>query len=323
MIGIDWGTTSLRAYLLAPDGRVLDRRESADGILAAAGRFADVLAEILASWPDGAASPVLMSGMIGSRQGWVEAPYVGCPADAGAVAAALYRIDAGGRREVHIVPGLSTFDGDGIPDVIRGEETQVLGALTMLGRRSGQIVLPGTHSKWVRVEDGCITGFSTYMTGEVFAALKGHTILGRTMEGDAIDPAGFARGVELAREDAGPPGRLLHRIFSARTLGLFDRLDPRETAGYLSGLLVGAEIVAASQSVAARGAMRGGSAGIVIVASPALAAVYADAARRLGYEVEIAPADCVTAGHLAIARAASLVQANEAGLRICGSSEEV
>lgn len=301
MIGIDWGTSSFRAYLLAPDGRVLDRKETDDGILAATGRFKDVLEAMISTWSPATHAPVVMSGMIGSRQGWIEAPYIACPADTVALASGLCRLGVGDPRAVWIVPGLSTLDGDGIPDVMRGEETQVIEALAALGLSTARIVLPGTHSKWVTVNDGSITGFATYMTGEVFAALKGHTILGRTMDGDAIDPAGFARGVEAARGDGGPPGRLLHKIFSTRSLGLFDRLEPREAGGYLSGLLVGAEIVAASSQP-----MPSSKLNLVIVASPSLSALYRDAGRQLGHSVSIAPADCVTAGHLAIARAARL-----------------
>lgn len=296
LIGVDWGTTSLRAYLLSCEGGILARAESPAGILAAAGQFPEALEAVIAPWA-AAGLPVLMSGMIGSRQGWVEAPYLACPAGAGAIAGGLCRVE-GASRNIQIVPGLTVSDADGIPDVIRGEETQVLGALAALGRSSARLVLPGTHSKWVSAEAGRLTAFATYMTGEVFAALKGHTILGRLMAGDAIDPAGFRRGVEAARDDRGPPGRLLHRIFSARTLGLFDRLAPDEIAGYLSGLLVGAEIAAAAPGDEGR---------IVIVANPALAALYADAARHLGLEAEIAPPDCVTAGHMLIARAAHLV----------------
>ena len=305
MIGIDWGTSSFRAYLLAPDGSVLDSKETDDGILAATGRFNDVLEAMISTWSPAAQSPVVMSGMIGSRQGWIEAPYIACPADTLAIASGLCRVEASSARAVWIVPGLSTLDGDGIPDVMRGEETQILGALTALGLSSARIVLPGTHSKWVTVEDGCITGFATYMTGEVFAALKGHTILGRTMDGDVIDPVGFARGVEAARGDGGPPGRLMHKIFSTRTLGLFDRLQPREAGGYLSGLLVGSEIVAASSQLLSI-SRTAPKLSLVIVASPALSALYRDAARQLGHSVHIAPTDCVTAGHLAIARAAGL-----------------
>jgi 2-dehydro-3-deoxygalactonokinase len=303
LIAVDWGTTALRAYLLDAGGGVLARKETAEGILAAAGRFSEVLAAAVSHWlaPD---RPILMSGMIGSRQGWIEAPYLTCPVDVRAIAERLVPLDAGVASRAWILPGLVTRDAEGIPDVMRGEETQVLGALETLRRRSGRFVLPGTHSKWVAVSEGRIEGFATYMTGEVFAALKEHTILGRLMVGDSIAPSGFARGLDAVKTDQGPPGRLLHRIFSARTLGLVDGLVPDEIAGYLSGLLIGSEIVAA---VSGRGISETGAGSVVIVGNSGLAALYAGAVRRLGLSAEVAPPDCVTAGHIAVARAAHLV----------------
>ena len=300
LIAVDWGTSTFRAYLVAADGTIIDRRETGEGILAAAGRgFARALAEAVAPWRAAHGGlPILMSGMIGSRQGWTEAPYVDCPAGSAALADRLCPVEARGLSPVLIVPGLVTRDADGVPDVMRGEETQILGAMAASGLASDCLVLPGTHSKWATVEAGRIVGFATYMTGEVYATLKAHSILGRMMTGDAADPAGFAQGVAAARDDAGPPGRLLHRIFSARTLALLDRLAPHQTAGYLSGLLIGAEIVAAAPPAGE----------VTIVANAGLAALYADAAAQLGIHVRLAPADCVAVGLLTLARAARLLE---------------
>jgi len=196
------------------------------------------------------------------------------------------------------VPGVSFRHEDGHPDVMRGEETQIAGALAAMGLSDGLFVLGGTHSKWVRVEAGAITAFSTYMTGEVFAALRGHTILGRLMpEGERGDGAGLRRGV---LEGAALPsaGSLLARLFSVRTLGLFDELPGRELSDYLSGLLIGAELAEATRHGAGR---------FIAVKSQGLERQYDAAADILGLDCVPAPADCVVLGHLAIARAAGLV----------------
>ena len=298
LISVDWGTTSFRAYLVATNGAVLDRRESGAGILAVKdGDFAGTLRAAVADWL--AAAPglaIVMSGMIGSRQGWVEAPYVATPADAAAVGVASVWVEAASLPPIRLVPGLVTRAADGRPDVIRGEETQVIGAMHRLRVRDGVFVLPGTHAKWLTVAGGALTGFETYMTGEVFAALKDHTILGRTMApspaaaiGDGSG-AGFARGVMLGA-GSGHPGHLLNRIFSARTLGLMSELADNEAADYLSGLLIGAELAAATS---------GGTRRFTIIASQALAARYQMAASLLGLACDVAPADCVVAGHFAL-----------------------
>ena len=199
-ICVDWGTTSFRAYLANTDGTIADRVESGPGILAIAeGGHEAALAAAVGGWRDRAGSiPILMSGMIGSRQGWIEAPYARCPAGIAEIAAAMVTVETARLGPVGLVPGVCGFAADGAPDVMRGEETQILGALAGLGRAEASFVLPGTHSKWARVEAGRIVGFATYMTGEAFAALKGHTILGRLMEGAEPDAAGFADGVRAA-----------------------------------------------------------------------------------------------------------------------------
>ena len=180
MIGVDWGTTSFRAFRIARDGTIRDRRTALRGILNVPdSRFADTLRDEIGPWLAAGEDHVLLSGMIGSRQGWKEAPYLPCPAGAPEIAAALVEIEFDW-GQVKLVPGLSATDEAGVAEVMRGEETQVLGVLGAMGG-SGLACLPGTHSKWVRVEDGRIVGFTTHMTGEAFGALRGHTILGRMM----------------------------------------------------------------------------------------------------------------------------------------------
>jgi 2-dehydro-3-deoxygalactonokinase len=298
LIGIDWGTSSFRAFRIDSAGAILDRRGGAHGILSVSdGDFAGVLERQIGDWLDGARTPVVMSGMIGSRQGWLETPYVTCPAGLGDLAAGLVPV-AFERGEVRIVPGVETATAS-MRDVMRGEEAQVFGALAALGADSGRFLLPGTHSKWVRVEAGPIVGFSTYMTGEIYAALRNHTILGRLMEEGGDNPAIFVRGVRDGASTGGP-GALLHRLFGVRTAGLFGEIPGAELPDYLSGLLIGAEIADAEQQ---------DSRPVRIIASEALTRRYGAAAAELGLGAETVDPDCVAAGHLAIARAAGLVTA--------------
>lgn len=297
LITCDWGTSSLRAYLMAADGGVIASRASGQGIMALGGlSFPDVLTAIAGEWVrDHGPLPVLLSGMVGSRQGWVEAPYARCPAGLPDLAAALAAVPAQpGFGRIAIVPGVLK-DDETTPDVIRGEEVEVLGALARLGVADGLFVLPGTHSKWVRVDGGRITTFATYMTGEVFAALKGHTILGRMMGEGAFSAEGFRRGVEAAAGLEGP-GALLGRLFSLRALGLTGRLAGADSADMLSGLLIGAEL-------------RDASAGepFTLVANPALSARYAEAATLLGLSHACAPEGCGPAGQHAVAKAAGFI----------------
>lgn len=302
LIALDWGTTSLRAWLVAADGTVIDRVAAALGILNVPdGDFAAAFAATVGSWRAASPNlPAVASGMIGSRQGWREAPYVACPASPAAIAGGLTQVETGDGGSMAIVPGL-TCVSDGVPDVMRGEETQIAGALVS-APGSRVVVLPGTHSKWAAVaDDGQVTTFTSFMTGEVFAVLCRHSILGRLMVGDATDPDAFDRGV-AASAGAGTPGALLHRVFAARTLGLFERERPEALRGYLSGLLIGAEVVEglAWRQAVARDATP------LIVGDRSLAALYERALRQLGAGGQIGPADAALEGLRRIARAAGL-----------------
>jgi 2-dehydro-3-deoxygalactonokinase len=237
LLAVDWGTSSLRGALLDSHGRVLKERTFPRGILTVApGDFAAVFEACFANWMGAAGTFCLISGMAGSKQGWLEAPYCACPAGFDEVASQLAWIKAG---RIAIVPGLSC-EHEGIPDVMRGEETQVFGALQLLGLQDGLLVLPGTHSKWVSVRSGRIEKFSTSMTGEFYALLRQHSLLARSLpETDGeVDWAAFDEGVALALRGAG----LLQTAFSVRTLSLFGRMAAARLPSYLSGLVIGEEI---------------------------------------------------------------------------------
>jgi 2-dehydro-3-deoxygalactonokinase len=296
LIGLDWGTTSCRAYLIGADGAVLERQTDGPGILKVEqGHFGPWLGSMIGGWiATHGVAPIILSGMIGSRQGWKEAPYAKCPAGAGDIVKALARIEWG-ELAIALVPGLST-ENDSMPDVMRGEETQIFGALALSGQSDSLFLLPGTHSKWATVRNGRIESFRTFMTGEVFGALKDHTILGRLMRESAHDAEAFARGVrEGAALDSA--GALLNRVFATRTYGLMDKLADTALGDYLSGLLIGAEVAEATRQI---------KSAVAVIASPALAQRYTDALRLLGHDSALAPADCVAAGHWRIARGAGL-----------------
>ncbi len=245
LLALDWGTSSLRAYLLGGGGIVVEERRKPWGLLhLPEGGFAAALRGAAGDWLDAMpALPLIASGMVGSAQGWREAPYASCPADAAALATQLLRFEALPGVMLHIVPGVRLAGNR--PDVMRGEETQVVGLLALqpaLAERA-TLVMPGTHSKWVHVAAARIVEFHTYMTGELFALLREHSILGRPAReaggGQACDDA-FDRGVAAVRV-AGPAGATA-LLFSARALVLGGQLQARDSLDYLSGLLVGEEL---------------------------------------------------------------------------------
>lgn len=282
IVAVDWGTSSLRGALLSAQGKVLDERAFARGILSVApNEFPAVFDNCFGDWMQTPGLLCLISGMAGSRQGWLETPYCPCPADFAAVARHVAWIVPG---RIAIVPGLS-IEKAGIPDVMRGEETQVFGALQTLGLRNAQLVLPGTHSKWVQVESGCITGFTTFMTGEVFALLRQHSILAKSLAASdaTFNSTAFVQGLAYARKGKG----LLQTAFSVRTLSLFDRLGANALTSYLSGLLIGEEIH--SQSL-----LPGET--LLVLGADALSARYAQALEFAGAKVQIVPASVTWTG---------------------------
>jgi 2-dehydro-3-deoxygalactonokinase len=301
LIGLDWGTSACRAYLVRRDGTVLETRAGDEGILAVpAGGFDAVLAGKIAGWRAAHGDlPMIASGMIGSRQGWREAPYVECPAGLAELAAGLLPIDSGSGR-LWLVPGVTCRSADGTPDVVRGEETQILGCGGADAAAPLFYVLPGTHSKWMLVEGGRIRRFLTFMTGELFAVLTQHSILGRLMAGEAPDPAAFEAGLARARRG----GPLLHDLFSVRTLGLFDLLPKAGLHSYLSGLLIGSEL--AGLAGLAAGELERPVTRATIIAGAALAERYAAALAFCGIAADRAPDDVAARGLARIAAAAGI-----------------
>jgi len=256
LIALDWGTSSLRAFKLGPAGVVLERRSLASGIMHLPTEPRDIAGvrctngfelafdAACGDWLDAQPGlPVIACGMVGSAQGWSEAAYRDTPADVATLGQALHTLRSLRGVDVHIVPGV--IQRCGLPNVMRGEETQVLGVLQSLAASTGREVLiglPGSHSKWVEVVEGCITHFDTFMTGELFAVLREHSILGRTQQpSEHFQSAAFDRGVQVALSADGQMG-LLSTLFSARTLGLTGVLAPQEQPDYLSGLLIGHEL---------------------------------------------------------------------------------
>ena len=286
-VGVDWGTSSLRAARLDAGGEVLEARSLARGILTVpAGGFPAVFEAACGDWMREPGALALICGMAGSRQGWVEAPYAACPAGFAEVAAQLAWIEPG---RIALVPGLACEE-HGVPDVMRGEETQVLGALDLLGLRSALLVLPGTHSKWVRAIDGNIDRFATFMTGECYALLRQHSILARMLpaEDGELDAGAFVQGVQHARRS----GTLLHAAFSARTLALFDRLAPAALPSYLSGLVIGEELRAQDLR---------GTLSVVVIGAQALTRRYELALATLGVTVTRVASEATWRGLHAIA----------------------
>jgi 2-dehydro-3-deoxygalactonokinase len=287
LVAVDWGTSSLRVARIAEDGRVLQERSGTSGILTVpAGGFPDALRSACGDWlrqtPD---MLCLVSGMAGSRQGWVEAPYCECPAGFDEIAARLQWINP----RTAIVPGLSCWQ-DGVPDVLRGEEVQVFGAMSLLDVSDGLFVLPGTHSKWVRVAQGRVQSFTTWMSGEFYALLRQHSILARTLppEDGTLAPETFRQGLAHAAST----GSLLRSAFSARTLALFDRLPSGLMPSYLSGLVIGEELRARPPEAGT----------ITLIGSAALVERYALALAWQGAEVRSLGAEATWRGLWRIAQ---------------------
>lgn len=273
LIGLDWGTSNLRILRIAPGGAVLAARSDprgAGGLSPDA--FPGVLAEVARDWLDDGL-PIVACGMAGGRGKWREMPYLPAPA-------ALQDFAAGlacppDHPRVRIVPGLKAMTDGQMTDVMRGEETQVMGLDLEPGHH--RIVAPGTHSKWIEAEPGRIVGHRTFMTGELFSAIRRGTIMGAGMGEPGVDATAFAAGVDRALKDSA----LTAALFSVRVESLADRLTAEAAADYLSGLLIGAEIAAQDDNR---------NSPVTLVGTEALNIRYAAALTQAGFS-DVRPAD--------------------------------
>ena len=266
-IAVDWGTTNRRAYLVGEDRRGDREFEDKRGILSVGrGEFEDAVREIRERLGD---RPMLLAGMIGSNRGWIEAPYVACPAGIDELAAGLVRVG----DDIAIVPGVSLSDGRF--DVMRGEEVQLLGAVA-----SGAIPAdclachPGTHNKWVRVEASRIGTFRTVMTGELFNLLREQSILSELLSGEAVAGEAFCEGVERGLSGAG----LTAELFEARARFLLGDLDEDDGASFVSGLLIGADV--------RTGLKDGADSRAIAMGRPELTGLYSAALAECGVATE-------------------------------------
>ncbi|MET0265356.1 MAG: 2-dehydro-3-deoxygalactonokinase [Duganella sp.] len=277
ILGVDWGTSNRRAYLIDQHGHCLAEYDDDQGMLAVGGseRFGASLDVLRSAMQVDASVPVIMSGMVGSASGWQEVAYLDASVPLTELPQHLAPVQqAPWSANSHIVPGYVYRNGGSV-DVMRGEETQLLGAVA-LGQRDGWLVLPGTHSKWVLLDNGVIGSMATYMTGELFAMLSKGGTLSSMMGGDTSDSAGFAAGLTQAQQ--GVP--LSNTLFRVRA-GVVSRNAPLEqAAAFVSGLLIGAEFAAAARSLPAGGT-------ITVIGSPALAQRYAVAAQHFGLQCQV------------------------------------
>lgn len=320
VVALDWGTTRCRAYLLGDGGTVLSERQSPAGIMTVSARavaagtpapevFEQVFDELCGGWLAAAPGmPVIACGMVGSNRGWAEAAYREVPADLSSPGPALTQVRTSAGVVVHIIPGL--ISSAALPDVMRGEESQILGALagpdgvvTSDGTLERIVILPGTHSKWVRVVGTTVTAFTTCMTGELYGLLMNDSTLGLLAErSDLPDWVAFDRGVEVATSSTGDGG-ILNTAFSARTMVLTGALAPRQVGDYVSGLLIGHELAGVGATW-----LEGWTSDVLLCGNAQLNERYRRALARRGIPVELAVPRAAAAGMWHVAVTAGLVQ---------------
>lgn len=278
-VAVDWGTTSFRAALIAPDGEILDELAEPRGILSfKQGEFAPYLIATCARMTKEGGQSFVLSGMIGSKDGMAEVPYCACPATVTDIARG---VKWAVKDRVAIAPGVR-FEND---DVMRGEETQIFGAAAVLGMRDATMILPGTHSKWVNLEGGALVGFNTFMTGEMYALLAQHSILAKSFaqQSTLFEPQAFLKGIDYAQGGFS----LLNTAFSVRVKSLFKELAPEHAASYLSGIVIGEELAAMQVQPGVE---------LVVVGSQQLTERYQLALEHLGANVRTLGSQAAWAG---------------------------
>ncbi len=292
-IAVDWGTSRMRLWVLARDGSIVESRRSDEGLEGArdAG-FETILNRHLAALAIAPDVPAVICGMAGSRQGWIEAPYADAPAPLDSIIGKAVRVPDIS-RDIRILPGVCQRLG-GEPNVMRGEETQLLG----LGRQKGRqlVCMPGTHSKWVEVEDARIGHFATFITGELFALFSKQSILRHSIVGEASFTADSASFTEACAAMLRSPQDLVKRLFSIRAASLLEGKGAADSAAALSGLLIGAEIGVAKLTY-------GTSDSVTLVGSGFLGGLYESALTLAGFKFTLADGEAlVRDGLLSAAR---------------------
>jgi 2-dehydro-3-deoxygalactonokinase len=276
-VGVNWGSTNLRAYLIGADGSAIDEYSAPAGVVNLdRNGMAATMDALAARWPN--SGPVYASGMIGSNVGWKEVPYAEAPAGVADLAAAAVATEIGS-VPVHIVPGITcrrSFDGE--PDILRGEEIEMMG-LAALGTNDGWVALPGTHTKWARLERGRVVEFFTSMSGEIFDRLTAKGLLASIVDGEAKDGPVFLKGVATGRARKLSLGTLL---FGARAQVVRGFLSKSDAASYIRGLLIGSEIADAMAVYPTAG-----DAAVPLIGNRVVCTLYASALNSAGIASEI------------------------------------
>ncbi|MDG6896091.1 2-dehydro-3-deoxygalactonokinase [Volucribacter amazonae] len=287
IITVDWGTSSFRANLVTSEGKVIETIANNQGITQINQSFKQVLQQNLGQLTGYQANiPIIMSGMIGSKNGWYEVPYVSLPCNSQTLAQGIVKLNEP-EIEIYIIAGVAKTGKD--TDVLRGEETEIIGAITSLNLIDTTMIIPGTHSKVVKIEQGLLTDFKTFLTGEMFSALCQATILGSFGSKVSETSPWFYQGVELAYQTQ-HAGDLLNIIFQARSQVLIAKLPPQEAASFLSGMLIGAEIGASNYAYP----------DIWILGNGKLPQLYQQALAHLNYRSQIVPNNAASLGALTI-----------------------
>lgn len=285
-IAVDWGTSNLRAWAMDAAGKILAHAESDEGMgKLTRTAFEPALLRLIGPWLEAGPVPVVACGMVGSRQGWCEAPYRTVPCTPLDAAAQVLAPTTDPRLQVRIAPGLKQVSP---ADVMRGEETQIAGALRLEPGYDGILCLPGTHSKWAQISAGEVVSFQTFMTGEMFALLSEYSVLRHGMQGEGWDEAAFDAGLSDALSR---PERIAARLFSLRAEGLIAGLSPVAARSRLSGLLIGIELAAARPYWLGQR--------VTLIGAEKLSSAYARALSQQGIDARILPATACTLAGLA------------------------
>ncbi|MFK5977821.1 MAG: 2-dehydro-3-deoxygalactonokinase [Rhizobiaceae bacterium] len=287
-IGVDWGTTNLRAFAMDANGHLIEEKSSDRGMAKLQPHaFESALLDLIAPWLSRDTEiPVYACGMVGAKQGWREARYCKVPCPPVAADGLTYAPTQDKRIRVHILPGLSQ---SAPADVLRGEETQISGLLAHIPDYSGAVCLPGTHSKWVSVADGKVERFTTYLTGELFDILSGHTILRHSVGGDEWDNQAF---LSAARRAVREPQCVAEELFGLRADSLLNGEAPRKLRARLSGMLIGQEIGLSKRYWSSQN--------VTLIGSSATVPFYQQVLQDQGCKVEIIDAKDASLAGLAL-----------------------